>query len=224
MDPEKREYFSSGRKVLFFQCHIVASTVKSILCSHGFCLRKNEMNEYKPEKKWNSAALGLIAKKHTSQNLRYYYVIKEMGKLVISRWYDNSCGNTDIIIWGCQVKWILFLIMVESTPFNDTLSDVGTQPSVFWHLPALRSHVLAWRSRVLHPAGVAKLNALFNLLAWHEKGNSKRCCRDAEHGNRVAGQELEGIQQEQIVAVQTLADHGQGGQGTGDWSGRDSQD
>ena len=40
----------------------------------------------------------LFAKKHTSQNLRYHYVITEIGKPVISRCNHNSGKNADIVI------------------------------------------------------------------------------------------------------------------------------
>jgi hypothetical protein len=63
----------------------------------------------------------ILAKNHTSQNFRYYYVITEIGKLVISRWYTNSGKSTDIIIWGYQVNQILILMIVLSSPSKSGL-------------------------------------------------------------------------------------------------------
>jgi hypothetical protein len=56
----------------------------------------------------------IFAKNNTSQHLRYYYVITEIGKPEICRWYSNSDKTTDIIVGDGKVKEILILIATNT--------------------------------------------------------------------------------------------------------------
>ena len=56
-------------------------------------------------------------------------------------------------------------------------------------------------SAIRHPAGVAELNTLFNLIARYEQGYPKRSRGDTMNAYGVAGQQFEGIQQRQVVTV-----------------------
>ncbi len=67
--------------------------------------------------------MGLFAEKHTSQNLRYYYVITEIGKPVICRWYHHRGTITDITKTVCQVKKILNLIFAKLFEPTSTLIE-----------------------------------------------------------------------------------------------------
>jgi hypothetical protein len=55
---------------------------------------------------------------------------------------------------------------------------------------------------------MAELNTLFDLMAWHEQGNTKRGRADAEYGYTVLRQQINRFQKGQIITVQSLSDQG----------------